>query len=104
MKNDSNQRLLIMILKSIVTSYAAFIIDDAAETLKDIHLNDEDSLLLWRRVILTLQRTFEHDQDGKIPFSVLSRYRNLTLQTSTNPPPILRLFRPRSWASLATSK
>lgn len=50
-------------LKSIVTSYAAFIIDDAAETLKDIHLNDEDSLLLWRQVILTLQRTFEHDQD-----------------------------------------
>lgn len=63
---DSRQRLLIMILKSIVTSYAAFIIDDAVEILKDISLNDEDSLLLWRQVILTLQSTFEHDQDGKI--------------------------------------
>lgn len=55
-----------MILKSIVTGYAAFIIDDAVEILNDDPLNDEDSLLLWRRVILTLQRTFEHDQDGKI--------------------------------------
>ena len=55
-----------MILQSIVTSYAAFIIDDAVEILKDAPLNDEDSLLLWRQVILTLQRTFEHDQDGKI--------------------------------------
>ena len=55
-----------MILQSIVTSYAAFIIDNAVEILKDAPLNDEDSLLLWRQVILTLQRTFEHDQDGKI--------------------------------------
>ena len=59
-------RLLIILLKSIVTSYAAFIIDDAVEILKDVPLNDEDSLLLWRQVVLTLQRTFEHDQDGKI--------------------------------------
>ncbi|CAD6593091.1 MAG: snoRNA-binding rRNA-processing protein utp10 [Alectoria sarmentosa] len=50
-------------LKSIVTSYATFIIDDAAEILEDCSLNDEDSLLLWRQVILTLQRTLEHDQD-----------------------------------------
>lgn len=50
-------------LKSIVTSYASFIIDDAVEILKDAPLNDADSLLLWRQVILTLQRTFEHDQD-----------------------------------------
>ena len=61
---DSSQWLLIMILKSIVTSYAAFVIDDAVEILKDAPLDDEDSLLLWRQVILTLQRTFEHDQDG----------------------------------------
>ena len=62
---DSSQRLLIMILKSIVTSYAAFIIDHAVEILNDAPLNDDDSLLLLRQVILTLQRTFEHDQDGK---------------------------------------
>lgn len=65
MKYDSIHRLLIMIHKSIVTSYAAFIIDDAVEILKEGLLNDEDSLLLWRQVILTLHRTFEHDQDGK---------------------------------------
>lgn len=53
-----------MMVKSIVTSYAAFIIDDAVDILKDASLNDEDSLLLWRQVILTLQKTFEHDQDG----------------------------------------
>lgn len=65
-EHDSSQRLLIMIFESIVTTYASFIIDDAVEILKDVSLNDEDSLLLWRQVILTLQRTFEHDQDGKI--------------------------------------
>ena len=52
-------------LKSIVTSYTAFIIDDAVDILKEPPLNDEESLLLWRQVILTLLRTFEHDQDGK---------------------------------------
>lgn len=55
-----------MLLKSIVISYAAFIIDDAVEILKEAPLNDEDSLLLWRQVILTLHTTFEHDQDGKL--------------------------------------
>ena len=65
MDYDSIHRLLIMILKSIVTSYAAFIIDDAVEILKTAPLNDEDSLLLWRQVIRTLHTTFEHDQDGK---------------------------------------
>lgn len=103
-KNDSNQPLLTMTLKSIVTSYAAFIIDDAAETLKNIPLNDEDSILLWRQVLLTLQRTFEHDRDGKIPFSAFSRYKRLTFQISTKTPPISPLSRPRSWASLATPK
>ena len=63
---DSIRRLPMMILKSIVTGYAAFIIDDAVKTLKDAPLNDEDSLLLWRQIILTLQMTFEHDQDGMI--------------------------------------
>ena len=65
-EHDSSLRLLTMILESIVTTYASFIIDDAVEILKDVSLNDEDSILLWRQVILTLQRTFEHDQDGKI--------------------------------------
>ena len=54
-----------MTLKSIVTSYAAFIIDDAAEILKAVPSNDKDTLILWRQVILTLQKTFEYDEDGK---------------------------------------
>ena len=29
-------------------------------------MNDGDSLVLWRQVILTLRKTFEHDQDGEI--------------------------------------
>lgn len=53
-------------LKSVVTNYTALIIDDAVEILKDLSLNDEDSIVLWRQVILTLHRTFEHDQDGEI--------------------------------------
>lgn len=50
-------------LKSIVTNYAAFIIEDAVKILKDAYLSDEDSLALWRQVIVTLRRTFEYDQD-----------------------------------------
>ena len=53
-------------MQSIVTHYATFIIDDAVETLKNAALNDGDSLTLWQQVILTLRKTFENDQDGKI--------------------------------------
>ena len=55
-----------MILESIVTHYAAFIIDGAVEVLHNVSLNDRDSLGLWRLVVLTLQRTFKYDQDGKV--------------------------------------
>ena len=55
-----------MVLKSIVTNYAAFIIDSAVEILKDPPLSDGDSITQWRQVILTLKTTFEHDQDGGI--------------------------------------
>lgn len=48
-----------------MTSYASFIIEDAVEILRDISLQDEDSKLLWRRVMMALQKAFEHDQDGK---------------------------------------
>ena len=50
-------------MKSIVTSYAGFILNDAVEILTTTSLQDEDSRLLWRRVLLTLQSAFEHDQD-----------------------------------------
>jgi len=48
-----------------VTSYAGFIIEDSVEILKRSSPDDEDSMFLWRQVILTLHKTFEHDQDGK---------------------------------------
>lgn len=53
-------------LKSIVTSYARIIIEDVVELLRDVRPNNEDFMRLWRIVIQTLQRTFEHDQDGNL--------------------------------------
>lgn len=52
-------------LKSIVTSYAGYIIEDAVELLQAARLENEDSVQLWRRVMQTLQSTLEHDQDGE---------------------------------------
>ena len=53
-------------LQSIVTNYAALITDGATEILRITPLNSEDTVILWRKVILTLQRTFENDHDGEI--------------------------------------
>ncbi len=58
--------MLIESLQSIVTSYVGLIIDDSVEILKTISTTDDTSTELWRRVVLTLFKTFEHDQDGKI--------------------------------------
>lgn len=33
--------------------------------LRDVPLQDDDSKLLWRRVLTALQKAFENDQDGK---------------------------------------
>ena len=52
-------------LKSIVTSYAGFIIVDAVEVLQNVRLEDRDFMQLWRRVLQTLQKTFKHDQNGE---------------------------------------
>lgn len=48
-----------------MTSYASFIIEDAVEILRDVSLEDEDFKVLWRRVMMALQKAFEYDQDGK---------------------------------------
>lgn len=50
-------------LRSIVTSYVGLTLGDAVDILNTIVLDDADSRLLWRRVILTLQSAFEQDQD-----------------------------------------
>ena len=50
-------------LKSIVTSYATYLLDNAVEILKTVDLKDEDSQELWSTVLRTLAKCFEHDQD-----------------------------------------
>jgi U3 small nucleolar RNA-associated protein 10 len=50
-------------LKSIVTSYATYLLDNAVDTLKNVNPKDEVSRELWSRVLRTLVKCFEHDQD-----------------------------------------
>lgn len=50
-------------LKSIVTNYAALILDNAASIMKETDRKDEQHHLLWTRVLGTLIKCFEHDQD-----------------------------------------
>lgn len=50
-------------LKSIVTNYATYLLENAVNVLKDVDLKDEQSKELWSRVLRTLVRCFEHDQD-----------------------------------------
>lgn len=51
--------------QSIVTNYAALILEDVSDILKNTDLSAEASRLLWIKVIQTLQKTFTHDQDGR---------------------------------------
>lgn len=50
-------------LKSIVTSYSSYITDAAAEALNSANTKDAGQRELWRRVLKTLTKCFEHDQD-----------------------------------------
>lgn len=50
-------------LKSIVTSYSTYILDNAADILKSVNVKDKESKELWSRVLKTLAKSFEHDQD-----------------------------------------
>jgi len=51
-------------LKSIVTSYATYVIDGAVKILGATDPKDQEQIELWRRVLHTLRKCFEHDQDG----------------------------------------
>ena len=51
-------------LKSIVTNYATYIVDDAVKILQSASPKTTEQRQLWARVLSTLARTFEHDQDG----------------------------------------
>lgn len=50
-------------LKSIVTSYATYVVDPAAKILKGTNPKDAEQRELWKRVLKTLTKCFEHDQD-----------------------------------------
>jgi U3 small nucleolar RNA-associated protein 10 len=50
-------------LKSIVTSYATYLIDNAVEVLTSVNVKDDESTILWSRVLQALMKSFEHDQD-----------------------------------------
>lgn len=50
-------------LKSIVTNYASYILKNSIDILNTMNPKDEVSLELWTRVLRTLTKCFEHDQD-----------------------------------------
>lgn len=50
-------------LKSIVSSYATYVLDNAIGVLKNVDIKDAESKELWSRVLGTLAKCFEHDQD-----------------------------------------
>jgi U3 small nucleolar RNA-associated protein 10 len=52
-------------LKSIVTSYASYIISNVVEVLHSAKPNSKDSKSLWLAAVRTLRSAFENDQDGK---------------------------------------
>lgn len=50
-------------LKSIVTSYASYLLDPAAKLLNDTDPKNSEQREVWKRVLATLTKCFEHDQD-----------------------------------------
>ncbi|KAI1661603.1 hypothetical protein F4813DRAFT_344995 [Daldinia decipiens] len=50
-------------LKSIVTSYTSYIIDSAVDVLRTASLKKAEERDLWKRVLHTLAKSFENDQD-----------------------------------------
>lgn len=50
-------------LKSIVTNYATYVVEDAAATLGSVNVKVGEERELWKRVLKTLETCFEHDQD-----------------------------------------
>lgn len=50
-------------LKSIVTNYFAYVIDDAVSIIEKVNPKYASQKPLWSRVLSTLAKSFEHDQD-----------------------------------------
>lgn len=66
MELTCSSSLLMTYLQSIVTNYAGLILEDSVKILENFSPGDKSSMELWRRVTLTLSKTFEHDQDSKL--------------------------------------
>ncbi|KAI9738135.1 MAG: snoRNA-binding rRNA-processing protein utp10 [Claussenomyces sp. TS43310] len=50
-------------LRSIVTSYATYLLDNVVGVLQTVNLKDETSRELWARALAVLVECFRHDQD-----------------------------------------
>ncbi|KAL7939048.1 armadillo-type protein [Trichoderma chlorosporum] len=50
-------------LKSIVTNYATYVLEDAVKILSSVDVKLSGEKQLWSRVLNTLAKSFEHDQD-----------------------------------------
>ncbi|OPB39356.1 UTP10, encoding a component of the SSU processome containing the U3 snoRNA [Trichoderma guizhouense] len=50
-------------LKSIVTNYATYVLEDAIKILSSVDVKISGEKQLWSRVLTTLAKCFEHDQD-----------------------------------------
>ena len=51
-------------MKSIVTGYAGYIIENVVQVLDNAGPTKEDTKALWLAAMRTLRNVFEHDQDG----------------------------------------
>jgi U3 small nucleolar RNA-associated protein 10 len=51
-------------LKSIVTSYASYVVESAVKVLSSTNFQDATEKELWKRALQALAKCFEHDQDG----------------------------------------
>ena len=51
-------------LKSIVTSYVSYVFEDAVRVLRETDAADADQQELWKTVLKTFSKSFEHDQDN----------------------------------------
>lgn len=51
-------------LKSIVTSYASYVVESAVKVLSSTDFQDATEKELWKRALQALAKCFEHDQDG----------------------------------------
>jgi U3 small nucleolar RNA-associated protein 10 len=50
-------------LKSIVTNYATYLLENVVEVLQTVDIKTEESKELWTRALRTLIQCFKHDQD-----------------------------------------